>query len=270
MKIHFAFLSSDGRKKRCLITLDIVGLMGMLGQLTLGCLLEGKVFYNSNILVSCFIRLVWRFFGMSSGCVAFIMAIERYFALTKPFYYCQHITNGLIKRLILITWASCAALTFAPVFGFGIFCDSAAKKCPRYRDATEPVDIAYAFLFFFVGKLTALSFFVFNNCCNFHPAGTLLCIFMILCNYSVTRIVYRSYRNMHQLTMSCMENNNNEKENVNRKPETILRHQLSEVSSGSNTTKSFSLITRDEIRFIEMCNLLTASFVLCWGCQMVS
>jgi prostaglandin E receptor 4 len=242
-------------------------MMGMLGQLTMGCLLEGKVFYNSNILVSCFVRLIWRFFGMSSGCVAFVMAIERYFALTKPFVYCQHFTNGLIKRLILITWTSCAALTFAPVFGFGIFCDYHAKKCSRYRDATEPVDIAYAFLFFLVGEFALILIFLLIAG-NFITAGTLLCIFMILCNCSVTRIVYRSYHNMHQLTMSCMENNNVAKEN--RKPETILRHQLSEVSSSSNTSKSMSLITRDELKFIKMCNLLTASFVLCWGCQMVS
>lgn len=76
---------------------------------------------------------------------------------------------------------------------------------------------------------------------------------------------------MNQLTKSCMENNNVEKENNGRKsPMTKLRHQISQVSSGSNGSKPISLITRDEIRFINMCNLLTASFVLCLGCQMVS
>lgn len=153
----FCILSSLSRK-RCLITLDIVGLMGMLGQLTIGCLLESKGYYDSHIELICFVRIIWRFFGMSSGCVAFIMAIERYFALTKPFLYCQHFTNGLIKRLIFMMWGSCAALTFAPVFGFGIFCDVNAKKCERYRDATQPVDVAYAFLFFFVGELPSFHF----------------------------------------------------------------------------------------------------------------
>lgn len=91
---------------------------------------------------------------------------------------------------------------------------------------------------------------------------------MVLCNFSVTRIVYRSYHNMQQLTMSCLEN----AKNLNRFQQPIkLRHQISAVSSSSSTTsKSISLITQDEIRFINMCNLLTASFVLCWGCQMVS
>lgn len=133
--------------------------MGMLGQLTIGCLLESKGYYNSHIEIICFVRIIWRFFGISSGCVAFIMAIERYFALTKPFFYCQHFTNGLIKRLILAMWASCAALTFAPVFGFGIFCDVNAKKCERYRDGTQKVDVAYAFLFFLVGEFSTCSIF---------------------------------------------------------------------------------------------------------------
>lgn len=136
--------------ERFLMTLDCVGLMGMLSQLTIKSYIAPSL-TEHNVWMFCFVRIVWRFFGLSSGCVAFVMAIERYFALTKPFYYCKHFTNGLIKRLILMMWTSCAVLTFAPVFGFGIFCDVAARKCERYRDAEEPLDVAYAFLFFFVG-----------------------------------------------------------------------------------------------------------------------
>lgn len=67
---------------------------------------------------------------------------------------------------------------------------------------------------------------------------------------------------MQQLTLSCLEN-------ADRPIK--LRHQISAVSSASSTaSKSISLITQDEVRFINMCNLLTASFVLCWGTQMVS
>ncbi|CRL04188.1 CLUMA_CG017303, isoform A [Clunio marinus] len=136
-----------------LMTLDFVGLMGMLSQLTIRSYLDNDGFYKDHIWLFCFIRLVWRFFGLSSGCVAFIMAIERYFALTKPFFYCKHFTNGLIKRLIIMMWASCALLTFVPVLGFGIFCDMKNRKCQRYRDAEHPLDVTYAFLFFFVGML---------------------------------------------------------------------------------------------------------------------
>ena len=95
----------------------------------------------------------------------------------------------------------------------------------------------------------------------------MLCLFMVLCNCSVTQIVYRSYRNMHQLTMSCLKSD----DNLIRDQQPIkLRHQISVVSSCSATSKSISMITRDEIKFINMCNLLTASFVLCWGTQMVN
>lgn len=135
------------------MTLDFVGLLGMLSQMTIRYHVVSENFYLDHIRAFCFVRIVWRFFGMSSGCVAFIMAIERYFALTKPFFYCKHFTNGLIKRLIFIMWTSCAVLTFAPAFGVGIFYDENAKKCERYRDAEEPFDVAYAFIFFFVGNL---------------------------------------------------------------------------------------------------------------------
>lgn len=136
--------------KRCLMRLDFVGLLGMLCQMLVSYHVNVD-FYQDHIWMFCFVRIVWRFFGMGSGCVAFIMAIERYFALTKPFFYCKHFTNGLIKRLILMMWTSCALLTFAPAFGVGIFCDVKEKKCERYRDAEEPLDVAYAFIFFFVG-----------------------------------------------------------------------------------------------------------------------
>lgn len=54
-------------------------------------------------------------------------------------------------------WTSCSILTFAPVFGFGLFCDANAKKCERYRDATAPLDVAYAFIFFLVGEFNTLN-----------------------------------------------------------------------------------------------------------------
>lgn len=131
------------------MTLEFVGLNGMLTQLHIKFHLPHL--FISHIWIFCFLRILWRFFGLSSGLVAFLMAIERYFALTKPFFYCKHFTNKLIKRLILILWTLAGLLCFAPTFGFGIFLHEQGKKCERYRDATETVDVAYAFLFFFVG-----------------------------------------------------------------------------------------------------------------------
>ena len=85
---------------------------------------------------------------------------------------------------------------------------------------------------------------------------------MVVCNVSVSRMVYRSYRNMKQLTLSSSEN-------FNRIQSIKLQHQISEVSTSSTASKSVS-ITQDEIAFINMVNLLTGSFVICWGTGMVS
>ena len=49
-------------------------------------------------------------------------------------------------------WTFAAILTFAPLFGVGIYYDEYEKKCLRYRDADDIVDVTYAFVFFFVGK----------------------------------------------------------------------------------------------------------------------
>lgn len=132
------------------MTLEFVGLVGMLTIMITK--ITSPHLYKNHIWIFCFSRILWRFFGLSSGCVAFLLAVERYFALTKPFFYCKHFTNGLMKRLIFMLWTLAAILCFAPVYGFGIFLDEQAKKCERYRNATKTWDIAYAFLFFFVGE----------------------------------------------------------------------------------------------------------------------
>lgn len=134
------------------MTLEFCGLLGMLTQMTI------KHFVKSQSWSFCFCRILWRYFGLSSGCVAFLMAIERYFALTKPFWYCKHFTNGLMYRLIISLWLIAALLTFMPVFGFGIYFNEKETKCERYRDATKPLDVAYAFILFFMGN--SLKFFI--------------------------------------------------------------------------------------------------------------
>lgn len=136
------------------MSLEFVGLLGMLTQMTVRNYVMSKSYGQDYTKMFCFMRIVWRFIGSSAGCVAFIMAIERYFALAKPFFYCRHFTKGLIKRLLFIFWTFCAVLTLAPVFGIGQFYDEImyAKKCKRYRDAEKPLDVAYAFANFFAGK----------------------------------------------------------------------------------------------------------------------
>lgn len=86
---------------------------------------------------------------------------------------------------------------------------------------------------------------------------------MVICNFSVTRIVYRSYHSM-QITLGSIDSS----DSWNRTSSNKLRHRTSELSA--NTNKSINLITRDELKFVTMINCLTTSFVVCWGCQMVS
>lgn len=107
----------------------------------------------------CSLIMVWRFFGLGSGCVAFIMAVERFLALTQPFFYCKHITYGLVKRAISIMWLSCALITFAPFAGFGVYFDKKGRKCTRYRDALEKDDVIYAWLLFIFGENSSHWFF---------------------------------------------------------------------------------------------------------------
>ncbi|KAJ8889710.1 hypothetical protein PR048_009211 [Dryococelus australis] len=77
---------------RFLTANDLVALSGMLVQmyLQLHDVLSGRVL--------CVFRVVWRFFGLSSGCVAIVMAVERWLALTHPFIY-QKVSKPAFRPL---------------------------------------------------------------------------------------------------------------------------------------------------------------------------
>jgi len=69
---------------RCLASNDLVALMGMLILMKLQVYLPNKWVCSHEFCVA---RVIWRQFGLSSGCVAVVMAVERWFALTHPFLY---------------------------------------------------------------------------------------------------------------------------------------------------------------------------------------
>ena len=51
-------------------------------------------------------------------------------------------------------WIINVILVCAPFFGFGLwYNENAPGKCARFRDGRDPIDRAYAFLFFTFGKL---------------------------------------------------------------------------------------------------------------------
>lgn len=64
-------------------------------------------------------------------------------------------TYKVVQRAILLLWATGAAVTCLPFLNFGLFYNRGAG-CLRYRDATLPKDIAYAYIFFTFGKHTNL------------------------------------------------------------------------------------------------------------------
>ncbi|VEN36224.1 unnamed protein product [Callosobruchus maculatus] len=106
-----------------------------------------------------------RAFGLGSGCVAFIMAFERWLALTRPFLYHQVFTYQILKRLLCGLWLTAVILTYLPLFGFGLYYNKDKNECDRFRYAVEVKDKIYAYLFF--------------------AFGATLCICIALCNVAV-------------------------------------------------------------------------------------
>lgn len=75
---------------RCLTINDLVAILGMLIQMNIQ-LYSSAVAHNQWF---CKFRVIWRIFGLGSGSVAIVMAVERWFALTRPFFY-QRVSQSL-------------------------------------------------------------------------------------------------------------------------------------------------------------------------------
>lgn len=68
---------------RCLIMNDLVAVLGMLS------LLHIQKYTLLPVYWCCVLYVFMRAIGLGSGCVAFVMALERWLALTRPFVYQQ-------------------------------------------------------------------------------------------------------------------------------------------------------------------------------------
>lgn len=67
---------------RCLAGNDLVALVGSMVQMYV------TIYLNvGGSQWSCAVRVLLRVFGMGSGFVALVMAIERWLALSHPFFY---------------------------------------------------------------------------------------------------------------------------------------------------------------------------------------
>ncbi|KAL6438923.1 hypothetical protein ACFW04_003756 [Cataglyphis niger] len=211
---------------RCLATNDLVALLGMLVQMYV-------TIYIGNVMsmrIFCSLRVVWRLFGLFSGCVAIVMAAERWLALTRPFVY-QKVTYPVIVRCMLALWLVALAMTSLPVMGFGLYYKS--ERCVRYREATEPSDIAYAYVWF-----------VF---------GTLLCLSIVWCNLAVSRALSRISRRAGSLRRICRASSR-------AKP-------LLTIAGPPNRVE---VATIEEKAFARLMAVLSISFVICWMPYMIS
>ncbi|XP_035773085.1 prostaglandin E2 receptor EP4 subtype-like [Anopheles albimanus] len=226
---------------KCLLTNDLIGLSGMFVQMCLHLYLP-KELVAANMRHFCILRVIWRVFGISSGCVAFIMALERYIALAKPFFYHKYVTDNLIRKSIFILWTIGAFITFLPLFGFGIYFDEKKQTCVRYKSATEPMDIAYAYLFFSV--------------------GIVLCVGIVICNLSVRKVLYQSHRKMCRQFGSI-------------KPTPMMSRSTRQTQKSASFTDSsimrmFNEPTTEEIRFAKLMTVLSVFFLICWLPQMIT
>ncbi|XP_035737059.1 prostaglandin E2 receptor EP2 subtype-like isoform X1 [Vespa mandarinia] len=211
---------------RCLASNDLVALLGMLVQMYISIYVAGV----TSSRAFCSLRVVWRLFGLFSGCVAIVMAAERWLALTRPFVYQKQVTYPVIVRCMLTLWLAALSLTSLPVLGFGLYYKD--DHCVRYREATEPTDIAYAYVWF-----------VF---------GTLLCLSIVWCNLAVSRALGRLGRRAGALRRISRASSR-------AKPLLTVTGPTPEV-----------VATAEERAFARLMAVLSISFVVCWMPQMIS
>lgn len=210
---------------RCLATNDLVALLGMLVQMYM-TIYVGKV---TSTRAFCSLRVVWRLFGLFSGCVAIVMAAERWLALTRPFVY-QKVTYPVIVRCMLALWLAAVALTMLPLLGFGLYYKDG--KCIRYREATEPADVSYAYVSFFF--------------------GTVLCLCIVWCNLAVSRALGKLGRRSGTIRRISRASSR-------AKPLLAVTGPPPEV-----------VATTEERAFARLMAVLSISFVVCWMPQMIS
>ncbi|TGZ47795.1 prostaglandin E2 receptor EP2 subtype isoform X1 [Temnothorax longispinosus] len=213
---------------RCLATNDLVALLGMLVQMYVTIYADGV----TSTRIFCSLRVVWRLFGLFSGCVAIVMAAERWLALTRPFVYQKQVTYPVIVRCMLALWLVALAMTSLPVMGFGLYYKG--EQCMRYREATEPSDIAYAYVWF-----------VF---------GTLLCLSIVWCNLAVSRALSKLSRRTIALRRISRASSR-------AKPLLTVARPVNQPEM---------VATTEERAFARLMAVLSISFVICWMPQMIS
>lgn len=90
---------------RCLATNDFVAVAGMLAA----TIVKTAWPQTANNVWMCRQIVLWRFFGLGSGCVAVLMAVDRWLAITRPFFYqkVSTVANPCVSSLYAVRHALC-------------------------------------------------------------------------------------------------------------------------------------------------------------------
>jgi prostaglandin E receptor 4 len=170
-------------------------------------------------------------------------------------------TRSLLRRILFFFTIVALALCFLPFVGFGTYIDWTTNKCVRYRDATDPLDISYAFIFFTFGE----SVFSLHWLLTIKrlPLGITLCTSLVLFNLSVTKVLYRS----HASISSILNAHNDSIRRIYPRPNRSVPVAADADSMNGLTNAQLSL--PEELRFAKLMTWLSIAFVICWVPQLV-
>uniref|UniRef100_W8B449 Prostacyclin receptor n=3 Tax=Ceratitis capitata TaxID=7213 RepID=W8B449_CERCA len=235
---------------RCLASNNLIGLLGMLSTMLLKIYIPEDKF-KAYVRWDCTLKVLCRFFGLSSGCIAAVMAIERFMALARPFIYHKHITYELVRKTINSLVLIAVVITFLPFTGFGAYIDESDPenpKCLRYRDAEGFWNKAYSVLFMLF--------------------GILLCVVIVGCNLFVTRVLCfigrtrTTKRHMHYDLVNREKGSTSRIEGDPNSGSALYHH--------SNSVTMTADASPDEIKFAKLMAFLSISFVICWMPQLIA
>lgn len=117
---------------------------------TLVCYVAGE--WKGGQMLCDFQGVMSLFCSISSGSVAALLAVDRFFAVTKPFLYRSQITVRLVETLILCAVLLSLAVSLLPTFGFGSFqMNLTGTYCTINWFSTSTKHIVYSYMYACIG-----------------------------------------------------------------------------------------------------------------------
>lgn len=151
-------------------------------------------------------------------------------------------TYFTLRRFIFTLWFFGIVLSYLPLVGFGVYHKDG--ECIRFREATEPKDVIYAYVFFAFGK----SHFWTHSELTVCHSGATLCLCITCCNITV---ICELARLGHQNKM-------------------LVRRVSRSIISNRVDQRCNRYATAEEIAFAKLMAILCVIFLVCWLPQLVS